>query len=163
MVLAKLSGVVCTQFLIPIILKSCLFYNIRLFHSDCVKYGRVGQLNARVNRAEIENSLSYCVSHSELCRSEQAFLIYLLDATICLEFATKFSQGWPKFKNNKLNFGIFFTIYLQFDIKAFIPMIEFGPMITYQKQFFKSFKCFLHRVPEQAISLVKDHIECDPS
>ena len=119
MVLAKLSGVVCTQFLIPIILKSCLFYNIRLFHSDCVKYGRVGQLNARVNRAEIENSLSYCVSHSELCRSEQAFLIYLLDATICLEFATKFSQGWPKFKNNKLNFGIFFTIYLQFDIKAF--------------------------------------------
>ena len=46
---------------------------LRLVHTDCVKHSRVGQFNAHVKCAQIENSLSYCVLRSELRRSERAF------------------------------------------------------------------------------------------
>ena len=46
---------------------------LRLVHMDCVKCSRIGQFNACIKRAQIENYLSYCINACDLRRSERAF------------------------------------------------------------------------------------------
>ena len=50
-----------------------LFTVLRLIHMDRVKRSRIGQFNAHIKCAQIENSLSYCVNACNLSRSELAF------------------------------------------------------------------------------------------
>ena len=50
---------------------------LRLVHTDCIKCSRVGQFNAGVKLAQIQNSLSYCILHIELRRSERALIDYI--------------------------------------------------------------------------------------
>ena len=45
-----------------------------LVHMDRVKCSRIGQFNARVKRAQIENSPSYCINACDLRRSERAIM-----------------------------------------------------------------------------------------
>ena len=40
---------------------------------DSIKYSRVGRFNACIKCSQFQNSLSYCILHSKLHRSEQAF------------------------------------------------------------------------------------------
>ena len=56
----------------------CCKYNCSCLmpvQTECVIRCRIGQFNARVKRAQIDNSLSYCVNTCELCRSERAITL----------------------------------------------------------------------------------------
>ena len=87
----------------------------RLVHTDHVKRSRIGQFNASVKRAQIENSLSYCINACDLHRSERAIRYskkivqyclldvrrkdikeLILDAAISLVPGVRIQLGWKE-------------------------------------------------------------------